>query len=329
MLDPLPRVAWIENVGIVGMGRDAKTASTIADLAEQTLAVMARGEDCGGYHPINSLDQFDMEYWSLEQAKLNKGKPARMQGKVVMITGAAGAIGTATAQAFARMGCDLFLIDSDSTKLDAVLHDLGGKHAGMVADVTAPDVAAAAVDKCTSRFGGLDILISNAGAAWTGEMLELSDSDLRSSFELNFFAHRNFAGAAANVYRLQGRGGQVLINVSKQAVNPGKGFGAYGLPKAASMFLVKQLALELGSDGIRVNGLNPDRIRSGLLTAEFIQERSKARGVSPEQYMGNNLLGREVEAHHVADAFVTVALSERTTAHVLPVDGGNIEASLR
>jgi len=198
-----------------------------------------------------------------------------------------------------------------------------------VLDITATGAAAAAVGACSARFGGLDILVSNAGAAWTGEMSELDDAVLRKSFELNFFAHQTFAKAAANLFAVQGRGGQILFNVSKQAVNPGKGFGAYGLPKAATFFLLRQLALELGPKGVRVNGINADRIRSGLLDDAFIAERATARGIDEGTYMAGNLLQREVRAQHVADAFVALAQSLRTSAHVMTVDGGNIEAALR
>jgi len=121
----------------------------------------------------------------------------------------------------------------------------------------------------------------------------------------------------------------ILFNVSKQAVNPGRNFGAYGLPKATTFFLLRQLALELGPEGIRVNGINADRIRSGLLTPEMIAARAAARNLDTQTYMAGNLLGREVEARHVADAFVMLARAERTTAHVMTVDGGNIEAALR
>jgi len=187
------------------------------------------------------------------------------------------------------------------------------------------------------RFGGLDILLSNAGAAATGDVATLGDRVLRESFELNFFAHLAFAQAAIATFRAQvaGRGargaepGQILFNVSKQAVNPGKGFAAYGLPKATTFFLLRQLALELGGEGIRVNGINADRIRSGLLSADMIAARSAARGVDAATYMAGNLLRAEVEARHVADAFVMLARAERTTGHVITVDGGNIEAALR
>ncbi|HEX9447433.1 MAG TPA: SDR family oxidoreductase, partial [Dongiaceae bacterium] len=165
--------------------------------------------------------------------------------------------------------------------------------------------------------------------AWTGDIASLPDATLRQSFELNFFAHQAVAQAAVAVMKAQGRGGNLLFNVSKQAVNPGKGFGAYGLPKAATFFLVKQYALEQGADGIRVNGINADRIRSGLLTEDFVASRASARGIDAETYMAGNLLKREVEAKHVAEAFVMLAGASRTTGHVLTVDGGNIEASLR
>ncbi len=329
LLMPTPNLAWVEGVGAVGISANAKAASTASDLAEQGILAMTNGEDCGGFYPVSEEKLFDMEYWSLEQAKLGKGAPPKFQGKIVMITGGGGAIGLATAKAFAALGANIFLVDLEQSALDAALGALGSFHAGLALDITKKGAAEKATQACVKQFGGLDILVSNAGAAWTGEMAALDDADLRKSFELNFFAHQTFAKAAAHIFEQQGRGGQILFNVSKQAVNPGKGFGAYGIPKAATFFLLKQLALELGPKGVQVNGINADRIRSGLLDDDFIAERSKARGIDEDTYMAGNLLRREVEAHHVGDAFVMLASSPRTTAHVMTVDGGNIEASLR
>ncbi|MCF6327477.1 MAG: SDR family NAD(P)-dependent oxidoreductase, partial [Devosiaceae bacterium] len=329
MLMPTPNLAWIEGVGVVGISSNGKAASVASDLAAQNITAMTNGEVCGGFYPVGAKKLFDMEYWSLEQAKLGKAKPAPMQGRVVMITGGAGAIGLATAKEFAKSGANIFLIDLDNKALETALADLGASHAGIALDITAKGAADRAVAACVQKFGGLDILVSNAGAAWTGEMSTLDDETLRKSFELNFFAHQNFATAATKTFQAQGRGGQILFNVSKQAINPGKGFGAYGIPKAATFFLLRQLALELGSQNIRVNGVNADRIRSGLLDEAFVSERAKARGIDEETYMSGNLLGREVTASHVGKAFVALALSERTSAHVMTVDGGNIEAVLR
>ncbi len=337
MLAPMPGLVWLEGAGIVGVGATAAAARIAADIGLQSARVRADGEAAGGFYPIGQSDLFDMEYWSLEQAKLGSGKAPPLQGRVVLVTGGAGAIGMASAKAFAAQGATVFLVDRPGEALEKATAALGRDHGGFGCDITAPGAAAAAVAACAARFGGLDILLSNAGAAVTGDIATLDDQTLRDSFELNFFAHLAFSQAAIAIFRAQaaGRGvrgaepGQILFNVSKQAVNPGKGFAAYGLPKATTFFLLRQLALELGAEGIRVNGINADRIRSGLLSADMIAARSTARGVDEATYMAGNLLRVEVEARHVADAFVMLARAERTTGHVMTVDGGNIEAALR
>ena len=157
----------------------------------------------------------------------------------------------------------------------------------------------------------------------------MDDKTLRSSFELNFFSHQNIAKNAVRVMLSQQTGGVLLFNTSKQAINPGPNFGAYGLPKAATLFLSRQYALEYGADGIRSNAVNADRIRSGLLSNEMIAARSKARGISETEYMTGNLLQQEVTAEDVAQAFLHHALAQKTTADVTTVDGGNISAILR
>lgn len=329
MLEPIPGLAWIEGVGLVGIGKDSASAAAAADIGEQTIEVMTLGEAAGGFRPIGEADTFDMEHWSLEQAKLAKSKPKAFAGKVVLVTGGGGAIGLATAKAFAALGASVAIADLSADALDKAGSALGGEALTVQADITEPDAGAAIIDAACGRFGGIDIVVSNAGAAMQGMLLDLDGDTLRKSFELNFFSHLALARAAVATMRAQGRGGQLLFNVSKQAVNPGKGFGAYGLPKAATFFLVRQLALELGGEGIRVNGVNADRIRSGLLTDDFIEKRAEARGVSTTDYMAGNLLRAEVEATHVAEAFVALARADRTTAHVMTVDGGNIEAALR
>jgi rhamnose utilization protein RhaD (predicted bifunctional aldolase and dehydrogenase)/NAD(P)-dependent dehydrogenase (short-subunit alcohol dehydrogenase family) len=329
MLAPMPSLAWIPGLGLIGIGATASAARIAADLGEQTLRVITLAESIGTYKPIAEADLFEMEYWSLEQAKLGKGAPPPFAGRIVLVTGGAGAIGLATAQAFKAKGANVFIVDRDAAALATALKGLGRDAGGRALDLCAEGAAQQAIAACVERFGGIDILVSNAGAAMTGEIATLPEQTLRQSFELNFFAHQAITQVAVAVLREQGRGGNLLFNVSKQAVNPGKGFGAYGLPKAATFFLVKQYALEHGADGIRVNGINADRIRSGLLTEDFIASRAKARGIDTKTYMTGNLLQREVEAKHVAEAFVMLAGSVRTTGHVMTVDGGNIEASLR
>lgn len=329
MLEPHPCVAWVRGLGIVAIGKDSAAAAAAADIAEQTVEVMTLGEAAGGFHPIGSDDVFDVEYWSLEQAKLAKATDKPFTGQIVAITGGAGSIGLAIAHAFAKEGAAVALIDRDGAACRSAATSVSPHCAAIVADLARPGAAEGAVAEVTRRFGGLDILVSNAGYALQGNILTMPEADIRNSFEVNFFAHLSMARAGAAVFERQGTGGQMLFNVSKQAVNPGRGFGAYGLPKAATFFLVRQLALELGAQGIRVNGVNADRIRSGLLTDDFIASRADARGITREAYLAGNLLGAEVEARHVADAFVALARMSRTSAHVITVDGGNIEAALR
>jgi rhamnose utilization protein RhaD (predicted bifunctional aldolase and dehydrogenase)/NAD(P)-dependent dehydrogenase (short-subunit alcohol dehydrogenase family) len=328
-LDPLPRVALVPGLGLFGLGRSKKEARVAADLAECAIETITDAEAIGRFESISEADMFDMEYWSLEQAKLGSAKELPLAGQVAAITGAAGTIGFATAKAFAAAGAEVALLDIDEAGAAAKAKAIGGAALAVRCDVTDPKSVTAAFDKIAETFGGVDIAVSNAGAAWQGRIGEVDEATLRQSFELNFYGHQRVAQAAVKIMLAQGTGGCLLFNVSKQAVNPGPNFGPYGLPKAATLFLVRQYALDYGGDGIRANAVNADRIRSGLLTDEFLAERSKARGVSEKDYMSGNLLQREVNADDVAQAFLAQALALKTTADITTVDGGNIAAALR
>ncbi len=326
-LDPMPRVILVPGVGLFGIGKSKKTAAIAADLAETNVAVISDAESIGQYEVIPESDIFDIEYWSLEQAKLGKAVEAPLQRQIAVVTGAGSGIGAATARLFARQGAEVAVVDRDLESAAAVAREIGGT--AIACDVTDGAAVAAAFDKIAATYGGVDIVVSNAGAAWQGRIGEVDASVLRESFELNFFAHQSVAQAATRIMLAQGTGGCLLFNTSKQAVNPGRNFGPYGLPKAATLSLMRQYALEYGVDGIRANAVNADRIRSGLLTDEMVEARAEARGVSREEYLSGNLLGREVLAEDVAQAFFHLAVAEKTTAAVLTVDGGNIEAALR
>jgi NAD(P)-dependent dehydrogenase (short-subunit alcohol dehydrogenase family) len=329
MLDPMPRVVLVPGLGLFGLGRSKKDAKIAADLAEAAVATITDAEAVGSFDPLPESDLFDVEYWSLEQAKLGSAREPPLAGQVAVITGAAGAIGFATARAFAAAGAEVALLDIDGTAAEAKAKAVGGASLGLRCDVT--DVASVrdGFAQVASAFGGVDIAVSNAGAAWQGRIGEVDEAVLRQSFELNFYGHQRVAQAAVKIMQAQGTGGCLLFNVSKQAVNPGPGFGPYGLPKAATLFLVRQYALDYGREGIRANAVNADRIRSGLLTAPLIASRSAARGLTEHDYMRGNLLGREVAAEDVAQAFLAQALALKTTADVTTVDGGNIAAALR
>jgi rhamnose utilization protein RhaD (predicted bifunctional aldolase and dehydrogenase)/NAD(P)-dependent dehydrogenase (short-subunit alcohol dehydrogenase family) len=322
-LDPMPRVVLVPGLGLFGLGASAKDADIAADIAENTIATVTDAEAIGRYECVSEADMFDVEYWSLEQAKLGKGTAPRLARQIVVVTGGASGIGAATARAFAKEGADVAILDRDISGVG------GGRVLAVQCDVTDAAQIRAAFDRVVETFGGVDIVVSNAGAAWQGEIGTVDDELLRRSFELNFFAHQHVAQNAVRVMKAQGLGGCLLFNVSKQAVNPGRNFGPYGLPKSATLSLMKQYALDHGADGIRANAVNADRIRTGLMTDAMIAARAQARGVTEHDYITGNLLHREVTAADVADAFVFLALARKTTAAILTVDGGNIEASLR
>jgi rhamnose utilization protein RhaD (predicted bifunctional aldolase and dehydrogenase)/NAD(P)-dependent dehydrogenase (short-subunit alcohol dehydrogenase family) len=329
MLDPLPRVVLVPGLGLFGLGRTKKDAGIAADLAETAIATITDAEAIGQFESIRERDMFDMEYWSLEQAKLGKDLEKPLAGQVALVTGGAGAIGSAIARAFAVAGAEVAILDVDESGARAKAREIAGAALAVGCDVTDPQSVRAAFDTVAETFGGVDIVVSNAGGAWQGRIGEVDDVTLRRSFELNFFAHQCVAQNAVRLMLAQGTGGALLFNVSKQAVNPGANFGPYGIPKAATLFLVRQYALEYGAAGIRANAVNADRVRSGLLTPEFIATRASARGLSEHAYMAGNLLGREVTAEDVAQAFLYHALALKTTGDVTTVDGGNIAAALR
>jgi len=339
-LDPLPRVVLVRDLGFFGLGPTKRDAAIAADIAETWMETVLGAEAVGRFESISEADMFDCEYWPLEQAKLaptlpspasggGLGRGLPLLGQIAAVTGAAGAIGAACAKAFAAAGAEVALLDVNVDAAREAAKLIGPTALAVECDVTDAGSVNAAFDKIAAHFGGIDILIANAGAAWQGRIGEIDEAILRQSFELNFYGHQRVAQAAVKIMRAQNTGGCLLFNVSKQAVNPGPNFGPYGVPKAALLALMRQYALDYGADGIRANAVNADRIRSGLLTPDMIASRSKARGLSEKDYMSGNLLGREVTADDVAQAFLHQALALKTTADVTTVDGGNIAAAMR
>jgi len=326
MLDTSPRVVLIQNVGLFSVGKDLNAAKIAGDLTETNARVISSVEETSSYKFIPEKDLFDVEYWSLEQAKIKKKKKL-LEGNVVVITGSTGTIGFETYKMFKNYGAEVVLLDNNLERLKEIqsrINDLC-----IHCDVTNKKSVKNAFKLICEKFGGIDILISNAGTAPGGTIGEVSDEILRKSFEINFFSHQNCASEAVKIMKKQNTNGCLLFNISKQSVNPGKNFGPYGLPKSALLSLCKQYAVDYGSYGIRSNGVNADRIRSGLMTDKMIKTRAKARAVSTDEYMKGNLLLNEVKAEDVAKAFFHLATSKKTTGAVLTVDGGNIAASLR
>ena len=326
MLDTSPRVILVQNVGMFSVGKDLSAARIAGDLTETNAKVISSVEETSSYKFIPEKDLFDVEYWSLEQAKIKKQKKL-LEGNVVVVTGSTGTIGFETYKMFKSYGAEVVLLDYDLERLKEVQSKI--KDLCIYCDVTNKKSVKNAFKQICEKFGGIDILVSNAGIAPRGSIGDISDDVLRKSFEVNFFSHQNCASEAVKIMKKQNINGCLLFNISKQAVNPGKNFGPYGLPKSALLSLCKQYAIDYGSYGIRSNGVNADRIKSGLMTDKMIKTRAKARSVSTNDYMKGNLLLNEVKAEDVAKAFFHLAISKKTTGAVLTVDGGNIAASLR
>ena len=326
MLDTSPRVVLVQNVGVFTIGKDLNAAKIAGDLTETNAKVIASVEETSTYKFIPEKDIFDVEYWSLEQAKINKPKKI-LEGNVVVITGSTGTIGFETYKMFKSYGAEVVLLDYNLERLKDLQSKI--KELCIHCDVRNKKSVKKVFNQICEKYGGIDILISNAGTATNGAIGEIDDNVLRQSFEDNFFSHQNCASEAIKIMKKQNINGCLLFNISKQSVNPGKNFGPYGLPKSALLSLCKQYAVDYGSYGIRSNGVNADRIRSGLMNDKMIRTRAKARSVSTDDYMRENLLLNEVKAEDVAKAFFHLATSKKTTGAVLTVDGGNIAASLR
>ncbi|MFT7521263.1 MAG: NAD(P)-dependent dehydrogenase (short-subunit alcohol dehydrogenase family) [Kiritimatiellia bacterium] len=325
-LDADPRVILVPGVGLITAGSTSKAADVTADLYEHTIEVIRSAESVGRYEPVGEDDLFDMEYWSLEQAKLARSEPGPMQGRVVYITGAAQGIGRATARAFAKAGASLFLVDLNP-EVGSVAAELGCAYG--VLDVCDDEAVQSSFEAMIATYGGVDGVVSNAGTAPQADIGTCTAAQLLASLQINLLAHQSVASRAVTVFRQQAQGGFLLFNASKAALNPGKNFGPYAIAKAGLIALMKQHALEGGPAAIRSSAVNADRIRTALLPEEMVRERAAARGLHVDAYFRSNLLGREVTADDVAQAFLYLALAPSTTGAILTVDGGNIAASVR
>jgi rhamnose utilization protein RhaD (predicted bifunctional aldolase and dehydrogenase)/NAD(P)-dependent dehydrogenase (short-subunit alcohol dehydrogenase family) len=327
-LDPWPRLVLVPRVGLVGIGKTKKDAEIAADVYEHTIDVISRAENVGTYAPLPLEDLFDVEYWSLEQAKLKREAEAPLARRVAFITGAASGIGRATAELFLELGAHVVMADRDEVAVKAK-----PSLTTVRCDVTKEAEVQAAFHHAVKTFGGIDIVVSNAGMAAEGKLDDKEgEAALRASLDVNLLSHVYVARIAADIMRRQGRGGALLFNASKSAFNQGPGFGPYAVAKAALVSLMRQYAVDLAGAGIRANAVNADRIRTNIFLAHepgappLVELRAKARGITVDEYFRSNLLGREVLARDVAESFAWLARARATTGCVVTVDGGNAAA---
>ena len=327
MLDDLPRLIFIENIGLYILGFTEKEMTINADLAKANISTQLLAINSGGFKPLPERFIFEMEYWSLEQKKIGKKNIDEFSGKVVIVTGGAGVIGLETALHFKKKGAEVVLIDKNKDALDDIkeLHDISG----LVCNLTDKEMVKKTLNKVLKSYGVIHTLVMNSGIAIEGAIDSMGDQDILKSFDGNFWAHQNIASETVKIMKSQSTKGCLLFNITKQVFNQGKNFGAYGISKSAMLSLMRQYAIECGEYGIRSNGVNPDKIRSNLLTPAMISARSKSRSMSESKYMRGNLLSREVEAKDVAKAFIYLASAESTTGMVITVDGGNTPSFVR
>jgi rhamnose utilization protein RhaD (predicted bifunctional aldolase and dehydrogenase)/NAD(P)-dependent dehydrogenase (short-subunit alcohol dehydrogenase family) len=335
-LDPSPRVLLAPGVGLFTTGPTRAEADVAADIAEHTLRAKAAAADLGRYAALSDADLFAMEYWSLEQAKLGKGSPPPLGGQVALVTGGAGAIGFGVCRALAAAGAHVVVADVDPAGVARAVREIDPKGRrlahGLVLDVTREADVDAALDEICRVYGGLDVLVLNAGVAHVARIEELAADELRRVMDINFMGYFLVLRAAARLFRRQGTGGNVVVNSSKNVFAPGAEFGAYSASKAAGHQLGKVAALELAPLGVRVNMLNVDAVfgdaaRPSGLWQHVGPERARARGLEPaalpDFYRQRNLLKAAVTAEHVGNAVVFFATNQTpTTGATLPIDGG-------
>jgi rhamnulose-1-phosphate aldolase/alcohol dehydrogenase len=339
-LDAVPRVVLVPGVGIITAGGSKADARIAADITEHTLRAKALANDIGRYVALSDGDLFDMEYWVLEQAKLGKSSPAPLAGQVALVTGAAGAIGFGIAKQLVAAGAHVVVSDLDTARVQQARMDLDPKGKGVVAalamDVTDERAVRDGLAEVCRLYGGLDVLVLNAGIAHVSPLVDLDATALRRVMDVNFMGYFNVLQAGAQVMKRQGTGGNVIVNSSKNVFAPGADFGAYSASKAAGHQLAKVAAMELAPHGIRVNLINADAVfgdpkRPSGLWQEVGPARAKSRGLDPSElqdfYRQRNLLKATVTAEHVGNAVVFFATNQTpTTGATLPVDGGVAEA---
>jgi len=331
-LDPNPRVVLVPGLGLVSCGTTSKAASVAGDIAEHTLLTKMSSSHLGPYNALTGLELFDMEYWPLEQAKLAGKKPRELEGQVAVITGGGGAIGEGVGAVLMEAGAEIALLDIDVDLAAAAAERLGGHAIAVAADVTSEASMAEAMEQVCRHFGGIDILVPNAGIAHVASLDDLEVDDLRRAIEVNQVGVFLTMQAGARIMKDQGLGGCIVLVSSKNVLAPGADFGAYSSSKAGGHQLARIGALEYAADDIVVNMVTPDAIFScgenpSGLWQEVGPSRAKSKGLDPgdlqEHYRQRNLLKSTVSARDVGEAVLFFAARRTpTTGAVLPVDGG-------
>jgi len=325
MLDPAPRVVLDPRFGMASLGRSARDARIVEEIYEHTIDVILRADALERYEALPAQDIFDVEYWDLEQAKLKKGgMPPVFTGEVALVTGAASGIGKAAVAALLARGAAV--VGLDLAESIAARHDRPD-YLGIRCDVTDDAALRAALDRTVYAFGGLDMLILNAGIFGASQSIaEIESADWRRAMDVNLDANLRLMRLGYPYLKLAPRGGRVVVIGSKNVPAPGPGAAAYSASKAALAQLARVAALEWGGDGIRVNTLHPNQVfDTGIWTESVLAERARRYDLTVEQYKTSNVLRTEVTSRDVAELAAEMCgpLFAKTTGAQVPVDGGN------
>ncbi|MEW8425207.1 MAG: bifunctional aldolase/short-chain dehydrogenase [Candidatus Thiodiazotropha sp.] len=325
MLDPAPRVVLDPELGMLSVGKNHRDAAIVADIYRHSMAIMQRAELLGGWRALPSQAIFDVEYWELEQAKLRKGSQSPpFQGEVALITGAASGIGRACVDSMLQRGAAVVGLD---TAPAIVEQHAGAGLLGLQCDISDTEAVRGALEQALLRFGGVDMLILNAGVFPGGcPVAELDDDGWRQVMSVNLDANLSLLRECHGYLKQAPRSGRVVVIGSKNVPAPGQGAAAYSASKAALTQLARVAALEWAADAIRINTLHPDAVfDTGIWTEEVLAARAEHYGISVEAYKRRNLMRCEVNSSDVAELAAELCGQRfsKTTGAQIPVDGGN------